>query len=227
MSPWQKVARKGGEAPEPTPLVTLRRAGVAFNAAFVRSASLANKTHVAVQVDSASFRVGFRFLDAPTDTDCWALTHDGGGRGEGRWAQAGSLLQLPWIASVARIQDHQRRRFKPKWSSADSMWVVTLCPAFENRVSAVSEVPSDARGIYRYLRGEEVMYIGRGVIRSRFNAPERREWDIETIEYSLIPDEAQQTHWESYWLDAFVQEYGKLPIYNRIGGVSRSVASEG
>ena len=48
MSGWVKVRREGGEAPEPTPFIAIRRQGVAFNAAFVRSASLLPKTHVSV-----------------------------------------------------------------------------------------------------------------------------------------------------------------------------------
>lgn len=228
MGQWVKVRREGGEEPEATPFITIRRGGVAFNAAFVRSAHLEDKTSVSVLIDSESMRVGFKFLDDPCDADCYALTRDGGGRGTGvgRWAQAGVLLREPWVAAVARIGDIRLRKFKPKWSSTDSMWVITLCPAFELRVNADSEIPSDAGGIYRYLRGDEVVYIGRGRIRSRFNSPERREWDFEVIEYSLVPDEQQQAHWESHWLDSFVAKHGKLPIYNRIGGKVRRDAHE-
>lgn len=218
---WVKVRRKGGETPEATPFVTFRQGGVAFNATFMRTANLEGKTHVAILVDRESMRVGFKFLDGPSDADSYALTRDGGGTGDGRWAQAGALFGEPWVAAVLRIKDSRHRRFKPVWSSADSMWIVSLCPAFDTRVSAGSEIPSTACGIYRYLRGGEVVYIGRGQIRSRFNAPERREWDFEIIEYSLVPNEQQQAHWESYWLDAFVAQYGKLPIYNRIGGSTR------
>lgn len=227
MSPWEKVRRQGGFGPEVTPLVSIRRGGVAFNAAFVRSANIENKTHVSVRVDTDSFRIGFKFLDGPTDADCYALTRDGGGRGNGRWAQAGALVRIPWVASIVRIPDPGLRRFKPTWSSVDSMWILTLCPAFEIRVSAASEIPSNARGIYRYLRGNEVVYIGRGVIRSRFNASGRNEWDFETVEYSVVPDEAGQVHWETFWLDAFVQKHGKLPVYNRIGGTAASAVGEG
>ena len=222
MSPWEKVRREGGEPTDATPLVTFRRAGVAFNAAFAHAAGLESKTYVSVHVDSDSLQIGFKFLSDSSDADSYSLTADGGGRGAGRWAQVGTLVKLPWVAAVIRIDDARLRRFPPTWDSAQSMWIVTLCPAFENRASAGSEIPSDARGIYRYRRGDEVVYIGRGQIRSRLHAPERNEWDFETIEYSLVPDDERQQHWEAFWLDKFVDEYGKLPIYNRIGGVSRA-----
>ena len=44
------------------------------------------------------------------------------------------------------------------------------------------------------------------------------EWDFDIIEYSLIEDEEEQFRWEAFWLDKFVEEHGKLPIYNRISG---------
>jgi hypothetical protein len=52
-------------------------------------------------------------------------------------------------------------------------------------------------------------------------------WRPEIIEYSIVLDDQQQAHWKSYWLDAFVAQHGKLPIYNRIGGATRRAASEG
>lgn len=227
MSQWLKLRREGGETPEAVPLVTIRRSGLAFNASFARAAGLRDKSHVSIHLAPDSFRIGLKFLDDASDADSYALTRDGGGRGEGRHAQTTALLRTPWVAAVARIEDKRLRRFKPTWLSAESMWVVSLCPAFEVRASARTEVPSDARGIYRYRRGDEVVYIGRGQIRSRLNAPEGNEWDFDTIEYSLLPDEKQQGHWESHWLDAFVAEQGKLPVYNRIGGSSSLPADEG
>ncbi len=50
------------------------------------------------------------------------------------------------------------------------------------------------------------------------NSPERVEWEFDLIEYSEIAEEEEQERWESYWLDQFVKENGRLPIYNRIGG---------
>ena len=100
-----------------------------------------------------------------------------------------------------------------------------MCPGFEVKVSHKSEIPSDLRGIYRYLRGiyrylrgDEVVYIGRGVIRSRASSPERTEWDFDIIEYSVVTDESSQVKWEAYWLDIHVAEHNGLPFYNRIGG---------
>lgn len=227
MGAWVKLQREGSETPTPEPLVTIRRGGVAFNAPFVRLARVLDKTRASVHVDADSLRIGFKFHDDAADPDSYALTHDGGGRGDARWIQATTLIHEPWVAAVARLPQKRLRRFTPVWSSVDAMWVVELCPAFEIRASAASEIPSDVRGVYRYCRGDDIVYIGRGVVRSRFGAPERAEWDFGTIEWSVVLGEDQQRHWESYWLDKYVEKHGKLPFYNRIRGASKSGVAEG
>ncbi|VVB63116.1 Uncharacterised protein [uncultured archaeon] len=114
--------------------------------------------------------------------------------------------------------DKRLRRFEPKWISVDSLWVISICPPFENRVSDISDIPRDICGVYRYKREDEIVYVGRGQVRSRTQAFGRENWDFETIEYSVVPEEAEQKKWEAFWLDRFVALHGKLPIYNRIAG---------
>jgi len=222
MSPWKKHKRKDGQTPARTPFVSIRRQAIAFNAQFVVQADLADMTRVSIFFDPSRFRIGFKFHSDSTDADSYALGRDGGGRGRGRSVQAAAVINKhSWIDAVAKIKDLRLRRFKPEWHSADSMWIVSLCPAFEVRVSHKSDIPSNVKGIYRYRRGDEIVYIGRGAIRSRLRAPERSDWDIEIIEYSPLQNEAEQERWESFWLDKFVQQHGKLPLYNRIGGKKR------
>lgn len=219
MSTWKKHKRKGGMAPDRTALVALRRGGIAFNAQFVAQAKLDEHTRVTIFVDSPKFRIGLKFHSDASDEDSYALCRDGGGRGQGRMAQTQALIRdVPWIGAIASTKENSVRRFQPQWNSADRLWVVDMCPSFEVQVSHKSKIPSDLRGIYRYRRDDEVVYIGRGVIRSRASSPERSEWDFDTIEYSLVPDEASQEKWEAYWLDVHVAEHQKLPFYNRVAG---------
>lgn len=220
MAVWAKHRRKGGKAAEPTPLITIRRQAIAFNAHFVSSAQVSEKLRATVFVDEDSRRLGFKFHDEASEEDSFALTADGGGkRGGGRSIQVSSLMrECGWLRALSQHEDSRVRRFEPQWVSADSMWVISVSPAFEERVSDRSEIPSTTRGIYRYRRGDDIVYIGRGQIRSRAQAPDREEWEFETIEYSLVPDQAQQKKWEAYWLDRHVEQHGKLPFYNRIKG---------
>jgi hypothetical protein len=221
MGKWVKYGRKGGMTPDPTSLISIRRNQIALNANFVATGNLASSSHVTIYADPELFRLGFTFHASPPDDDAIALTNDGGGRGRGRCIQvAGLMSEHAWLAEVANITEARLRRFEPKWVGTDGMFVIALSPPFERRVSDRSDLPGSARGIYRYKRGEEIVYIGRGNIRSRLGAPEREQWDFETIEYSLLSDENEQVKWETFWLDRFVEAQGKLPIYNRISGTT-------
>lgn len=220
MGQWIKYGRKGGMTPDPTSLISIRRNQIALNAHFVATAGLEKTSYVTIFADSDLYRLGLKFHAEACDEDAIALTNDGGGAGgRGRCVQvAGLMSEHPWLATVADTKEPKCRRFEPKWISTDKMWVISLCPPFENRVSDRSAIPSDARGIYRYKRGDEIVYIGRGSIRSRLGSPERERWDFETVEYSLVSDEEAQAKWEAFWLDRFVEDNAKLPIYNRISG---------
>jgi hypothetical protein len=217
---WIKHNRKGGTMPEARSLVSIRRAAIAFNAHFVATVAIERNSHVSIFLKPDSFQVGFKFHNDSTDEDSYTLIHDGGGsrRGRGRSIQITALMrENSWLKAISLEPDQRLRRFEPKWISTDSLWVISICPPFENRVSDKSDIPSDISGLYRYKRGDEIVYIGRGQVRSRTQAFGREDWDFETIEYSVV-QEAEQEKWEAFWLDHFVRQHGKLPIYNRIAG---------
>lgn len=219
MPNWKKHKRKGGMSTDRVAIVSLRPTGLAFNAQFVAQGRLDQYNRVSVFVDATSFKLGLKFHGDASDQDSYALCRDGGGRGMGRMAQTQTLIrEHSWIGALAKMKDTKVRRFKPEWESYDGLWVINMCPSFEVKVSHKSEIPSDATGIYRYVKGSEIVYIGRGTIRSRLASPERKEWDFDVIEYSLVSDISNQEKWEAYWLDVFVSENEKLPLYNRIGG---------
>lgn len=93
-----------------------------------------------------------------------------------------------------------------------------MCPAFEYTASSESDL-KDLKGIYRYKRSDgEIVYIGRGEILSRLNSLDRKEWDFDIIEYSIIEDSTEQSKWESYWLEKFKEQEGRLPFYNSVDG---------
>jgi hypothetical protein len=75
-------------------------------------------------------------------------------------------------------------------------------------------------GIYRYLRENgEIVYIGRGPIKARLQSPERKEWDFDVIEYSIVLNPDDQVKWEDYWIERFKADHnGERPFYNVVSG---------
>ena len=97
-------------------------------------------------------------------------------------------------------------------------------PAFENWVlpSNIHTLNSDTRGIYRYRKADEIIYIGKGRIRERYQELGRNSWGVSKIEYSEITDDDKALEWEEWWIDRFQQEHnGNLPRYNQVRGQLR------
>jgi hypothetical protein len=200
------------------PLVTIRTRQIGFNSFFVKVAELEKQSRVQIKVKPKSMKIGFKFHNDSSIRDSYVLTKDGGSGGKSRVIQTSNIFKLhPWIDAITKL-DQRTRQFEPKWVSADSLWVISICPPFENRVSDRSEIPHDVFGIYRYKLGDAIVYIGRGAVRSRAQSSERKDWNFETIEYSIIPEEEDQKKWEAFWLDRYVEQEGRLPFYNRISG---------
>jgi hypothetical protein len=225
MCPWIDVPRENYETVAGQPYVTLRTSAIAFNAPFVRMGDLKQHRFVSFKVDPAAFKIAMRFHSDENDPYALTLGNDGGGGGHKRRernnlsVQAVALIRRnAWVLAAARADEPALRRFRPEWNSLDRLWVITLRPAFENHAKQIDEIPSDAAGIYRYVRDEKIIYIGKGQIRSRAQAPERSDWDWDRIEYSLIDQESEQFKWESWWLNWFEGKHGRLPHHNRIGG---------
>ena len=119
----------------------------------------------------------------------------------------GRVQRYEWVNGVTKLPKKDRK-FSP--SKEGKFWVIRLCPSFENRKDRRSkDIPSEAQGIYRYLRqNNEIVYIGRGAIKSRLADPERKEWDFDRVEYSLVQDPDQQIKWEDHWIERFKEENG-------------------
>ena len=223
---WKKYTRKGGASAEEGSAITIRRNAIAFNAHFMTANKLLSMNYVSVYVDPENFRLGFKFNENSDDPDSLALVKDGGKKMSLIGAQPsnrciqtqGIFTENKWLQAISAEPEGRVRKFTPKWIPSEGLWTIDICPPFEIRVDGKNEIPSEARGIYRYLHNGKIVYIGRGVIRSRANSPERKEWVFDSIHYSVVPDEKLQAKWEAYWIESFFTENSKLPEYNRIQG---------
>jgi len=141
----------------------------------------------------------------------------------------GLIARTAWISAVARLPDVEARKFEMKEypgplppGEGEKPWFIRLMPAFEKSVvpSQVGSLGSSDRGIYRYYSEDEVVYIGKGVIRDRYQQESgRASWRITRIEYSIIEDDQEALEWEAWWIDRFRTEHGgHLPRYNHVAG---------
>ena len=222
---WQEFQRRDSFQGSDRPFISVTGQHFGFNAMFVKMAELSPEKRVNIHADPENFRLGFEFHTDKARQNSFALASQSSARkGEkrtGMQCTAYSVTnEFPWVKSVTKLPVKDRR-FEP--TREGKLWVIQLCPAFEVKKARESEdIPSDTRGIYRYLREGEIVYIGRGDIKKRLRSPEREDWDFDVIEYSLLEDPDQQVKWEDFWLTRYKENHeGKLPIYNKLSSTSQ------
>jgi len=222
---WELVTRDDFFEGSNAPFISVSKSHFSFNAAFVRHAELEPGSRATVYVDSDNRKIGFEF-HADERLNSFSLSaassdKKGQKRKALQCAATGTVQKHKWIEAVTK-ENAKNRRFSPR--KEGSKWVIQLCPAFEERRARESkDIPSEISGIYRYVReGGGIVYIGRGPIKGRLQSPERKDWDFDVIEYSIVADPDEQVKWESFWIERFKdQNNNELPFYNKVSGSSK------
>ena len=217
--PWETVRRgTPNTSGSSASFITLRKNQIAFSAHFIRANNLTKMTRVTIKADRESRRLGFAFHTDGDDPDSLVLGRDGGQRRKeadtGRAVQTNSLMRQPWIKAI--LANRTTRRFVP-YKEFD-LWVIDLGPGFEVEVSDATEVPSEVTGVYRYLDGDEVTYIGRGRVRQRMQDASRESWSFDRVQFSPLNDRDSEQHWEQVLLEEYEAKNGRLPRENRLRG---------
>ena len=215
---FEEYRRKDSFTRDASPKISIRKEHIGFNASFVKVADLQKFGKVKLFIDKENFRIGFSFSN-DRNPHALALFSDNPKHTTKAIGASQIFKDYPFIKKISQFQNPIERQFEVSRDVQDKdLWVAQLCPAFENTASSKSDL-SQLKGIYRYKRDTgEVVYIGRGNILSRMNAPSREDWDFDVIEYSVIEDPAEQSRWESYWLNEFAEKEGRLPVHNKLNG---------
>lgn len=211
----EEFKKKHGRSTEPE--VSISSNNITFNYVLASLAGLRNVKSVGYFIDTANRKLGFQFNSKAAAENTYSVFPV---KNSSTFkSSCGALVKnLPWLTAIVSNNDSKKRRLKVKQEG--KLWIAYCIPSFENKVNVseiYSVVPSEASGIYRYKdKTGQIIYIGRGNIKNRLAEPERKEWNIETVEYSEIADQKDQITWEKYWLDDFKNNNnGKLPYYNK------------
>ncbi len=203
------------------PKIGIRKEQIGFFASFVSKANLHQFDRVGLAIDKDNFRIGFKFYNSNKSKNphTYSLFYDNPSKKTMATNVVTMINKFKFIKKISELLHPLDRQFTVKQDIHDkNFWIAQLCPAFEDIASSEKDLRG-LRGIYRYKRSDgQIVYIGRGNILSRLNSLDRQEWDFDVIEYSIIEDPAEQSRWESYWLNKFEEEQDGLPFYNRISG---------
>ena len=208
---WIKIRRTMPTSDEP--IISLNNNRFSYNVIFYKIAELSKYNFVTYFVDFETRKVGFEFT-IEENADSFKIIKN---EIKGHYSQSTEIFKIPWILKVSK--EKSICRFRP--IKDGKKWVITLIPAFDNNVkrSDYLKISPDSKGIYRYLSSDKIVYIGKGNIRDRLNEPQRKDWNFDIIEYSIIENVDEQFEWESFWIETYKNENeGFLPSYNLISG---------
>ena len=213
--------------PSKDSVIYINKSGISFSAAFIRKQGLMKAEGVKFFLDDEDpYYLGFRFSESISEPNTLRLVAMGRSKGgsAGYTVKASELMRRnPVIAKVSQFPTKVDRTFEASYDKENKLFFAQLKPCFEISVSweARSSIPEQIKGIYRYLNKEnQVIYIGKGAVRARADSPERRDWQIRRIEYSVLSDESASFYWEDYYISRHQSDFGSKPVFNLISGHS-------
>ena len=213
--------------PSQDSVLTISKSGVFFSAVCVRKYGLLGKEGISfLHDDEDPYLLGFRFHASQKGFNMLAIQSQsrGLGAGGGFFIKATELISKnPILKRVQSLKNKSDRTFEIFLNKTEDYYYIYLKPVFELSATWVNrnKINDDARGIYRYIdKNDQILYIGKGLIKQRASDAERANWGIDKIEYSVIEDENKALEWESYYIDLYVTTNGLRPPFNRIKGHS-------
>ncbi|NOY97010.1 MAG: hypothetical protein GXO81_11705 [Chlorobi bacterium] len=208
---WTKIKKSYFSSAEP--VISINNNRFSYNSVFSKIAELEKNSFVTYYVDEENRKIGFEFKNIE-DEYAFKINLN---KSKGNYSQSNELFSKDWIQKISKIKEVNR--FKP--IKDGNKFVITLLPVFEFRVLRTNylKIPSEASGIYRYIDNNNIVYIGKGKIRNRLKELSRKDWQFDTIEYSIIGDADLQFEWERFWIEQFKgKNENRLPAYNLISG---------
>ena len=205
----------------------VNKSGITFSAHFIKKHDLTNHKGIKFFSDDEDpYYLGFKFTKDNSGPNTLSLMASGRSKGgsAGVTLKAAELINGSTVLkSIQKLKDKTDKTFEIVFDPKLDLYSVMLRPNFEITVnwSDRNKISDNLIGIYRYVsRDSQVLYIGKGKIKSRANSPERNEWGIAKIQYSVLNDDERCFFWENYHLEKFVASTGARPPFNVIMGKS-------
>ena len=195
--------------------VRLTKSGIFFSAQFIKSNDLGRSNSVRFyEFTENQYKFGMEFFIEQNVPGGFSLIRNGSSINNFYTTARSFTNTFPVLRDLIKSKGHNR--FSVSYDKIEKCFFFTVAPCFECNNESIT-IPEGATGIYRYRNSDdEVIYIGRGNIRDRLRSPERKDWDIAKVEYSLINDRCEMAKYESYHLAEYQNKYNKLPEHNII-----------
>jgi len=213
--------------PSQDSVLYINKSGISFSASFIKKEKLEAAEGVKFFVDDEDpYYLGFVFTTDSSAPNTLSLMASGRSKGgsAGVTIKASELINKSIVLkSIQKLPNKLDRTFEINFDKQQKIYSILLRPNFEVTVnwSDKNRIPDSFSGIYRYLDNNgQTVYIGKGNIKARASSPERTQWGVTKIQYSVIENDEKSYYWENYYLERFVSINGAKPPFNVIMGKS-------
>ena len=213
--------------PSQDAVLYINKSGISFSASFIKKEKLEAAEGVKFFVDDEDpYFLGFIFTSDSSTPNTLSLMASGRSKGgsAGVTIKAAELINKSIVLkSIQSLPNKLDRTFEINFNKQEKIYSILLRPNFEVTIkwSEKNRIPDSFSGIYRYLDNNgHIMYIGKGNIKSRASSPDRAQWGVAKIQYSVINSDEKSFYWENYYLERFVIMNGAKPPFNVIMGKS-------
>lgn len=208
--------------PSQDEVLNISTRGFYFSSKFIQNNNLLNKNSLTIYWDDDDpYWLGFEFFD-DKNIGTTKLLKSGHQNSRGRSIKGMEIInQSKILKSIKDDPSKVNRTFNIQKDKQSGLFFILLRPSFELKVlfDKRNSINDELSGIYRYKdKIGNVLYIGKGNIKTRSNSPERNGWGIYEIEYSVVSSDEDSLKWESYHLQMYQNDNGLLPPFNRISG---------
>lgn len=198
--------------------IRLTSSGCYFSANFMKNNHLTKSNSVRFyEFDDNQYKFGIEFSNSIEFAGGFSLVRTGRSVNSCMTNPRSFISNYPILRELTKDKTN-KNRFKITYDKLEKCFVFNIVPSFEFKDYPHS-IPDGAVGVYRYKdTSGHIIYIGRGNIKDRLKSPERKNWDVNIVEYSLVKDQAEMKKYENYHIKEYKALYNKLPEYNLISG---------
>lgn len=197
---------------------------LSFSAGYIKQYKFESKTLARLSISESPPVLAFSLLDrtgTAADDLCFGLhRNSSSSRCASRTVIARSLFgRSPHLEA---IRAHAKRRRRPVnmpilHDPARGLFYVEMRTALENIWRPGQALPA-GYAVYRYLDGDEAVYLGEGELSERLREERRCDWKFDYVEFTLVKTKKDGAALERHLLDEHRSLFGRLPRYNARNG---------
>lgn len=192
--------------------------GCYFTAAFMKRNNLTKSNSVRFyEFQDNQYKFGVEFSNSTEFAGGFSLVRNGRAVNSCMTNPRSFVNNYPVLKEIIKDKTN-KNRFKITYDKLEKCFTFNIVPSFEYK-DYPSSIPDGAVGIYRYKdNNDNIIYIGRGNIKDRLKSPERKNWAVNIVEYSLVKDQADMKKYENFHIKKYKALYNRLPVHNLISG---------